>query len=153
MRFETPARSGVTLRQYVRRRNGVSMGARGSLRNMVHRAFGAPTFGGFWQHWNPVFGYALSRYVYSPLRRVIPPAPAVVTTFAVCGAVHDGVTTVVRQAPAFLFTPWFLLLGLGVVVGRAANMNLSKWPWGLRALAHVGYIGSCLAVALALWAR
>lgn len=50
---------GLTLSQYIRRRNGVPAGARGSLRNMFHRSLAASTFAGFWRHWNPMLGYAL----------------------------------------------------------------------------------------------
>src|SRR3546814_14946088 len=95
-----------SLSQSILRRNGVPAGARGSLRNMFQRSLGASTFAGFWRHWNPVFGYALGRYVFAPLKRAVPSALALVATFVVCGAIHDLVIMAVRGAPAFLFTPW-----------------------------------------------
>jgi len=58
----------LTLAQYVRRRNGVPLGASGSLRNMFYRSLGAGSIAGFWRYWNPVFGYYLGRYIYAPLK-------------------------------------------------------------------------------------
>lgn len=117
---------------------------------MLHRSFGAATFAEFWRHWNPVFGYALGRYVYSPLRRMMPASLALVVTFVACGALHDLVTMVVRGAPAFLFTPWFLLLGIGVLLGRAMRLNVSAWPWLGRAVVNFGYVLTCLLITLAV---
>jgi D-alanyl-lipoteichoic acid acyltransferase DltB (MBOAT superfamily) len=138
----------MTLGQYIRRRNGVPVGASGSLRNMLHRSLGAGSFAVFWQYWNPVFGYGLARYVQSPLLRVVPPAVAVLVTFVVCGALHDLVTMAIRGSATFLFTPWFLLLGVGVVAGRAMGMDLTSKPWLIRACVNLTYIGVCLAVAI-----
>ena len=141
-------RRRVTLAQYIRRRNGVPAGAPGSLRNMLRRSLGAGSFAGFWRYWNPVFGYYLGRYSYAPLRRVLPGPVALVLTFVLCGAVHDLATTAVRGSPAFLFTPWFFLLGLGVVLGRAAGVDFSSRPWIARAGIQLLYLGACLAATL-----
>jgi hypothetical protein len=140
----------LTLSQYIRRRNGLPAGARGSLRNMLHRSLGASSFAGFWRHWNPVFGYGLGRYVFSPLRRVVPAAVALVATFVFSGAIHDLVTVAVRGSMAFLFTPWFFFLGLGVLAGATAQMDLSGRPWLVRAAANIAYVAACLAAVLAL---
>jgi hypothetical protein len=138
----------LSLAAYIRRRNGVPVGAPGSLRKMLRRSLGAGSFAGFWRHWNPVFGYGLSRYVHSPLLRIVPPALAVVVTFAVCGALHDLVTTIVRGSPALFFTPWFVLLGVGVVVGRGAGLDLSDRPFAIRVGTNLAYIGACLALTI-----
>ena len=140
----------LTLSQYIRRRNGLPAGARGSLRNMLHRSLGAGSFAGFWQHWNPVFGYGLGRYVFAPLRHVAPPAIAVLLTFIVSGAIHDLVTMAVRGDLAFLFIPWFFFLGLGVIGGRAMRMDLSGRPWLVRATVNIVYVAVCLAAVLAI---
>jgi hypothetical protein len=95
-----------------------------------------------------MFGYALGRYVFSPSKRVLPPAMALVVTFVVCGAMHDLVTALVRGSLAFLFTPWFFFLGLGVVVGRRFRMDLRRYPWGVRATANLAYVAACLGLAL-----
>jgi hypothetical protein len=138
----------LTLAQYVRRRNGVPLGNSGSLRNMLIRSFGAGSFGRFWQYWNPIFGYGLGKYVYSPLRRFLPPALALVMTFVVSGGIHDLVTMAIRGSAAFLFTPWFFLLGAGVVIGRGLAVDFSEQPWLVRAAINLTYLLVCLALAL-----
>ena len=143
-----PRRRVLTMGKYTLRRNGVPAGARGGLRNMLERSLGARSFAVFWQYWNPVFGYTLGRYVFSPLKRALPPAIALVVTFVVCGAVHDLVTTLVRGSLAFLFTPWFFFLGIGLVAGRLARMDLGRFPWRVRATANLAYVTSCLGLAL-----
>ena len=139
---------GLTLAQYVQRRNGVPLGAPNSLRNMLHRSFGASSFAGFWQYWNPIWGYGLGKYIYSPLQRVLPAWIALLLTFVVSGGIHDLVTMALRGSAAFLFTPWFFLLGVGVVLGRAVGMDLSSRPWLVRASVNLTYLAACLAVTL-----
>src|SRR3546814_12789318 len=106
---------------------------------MFQRSLGASTFAGFWRQWNPVFGYALGRYVFAPLKRAVPSALALVETFVVCGAIHDLVIMAVRGAPAFLFTPWFFFLGVGVLLVRASGMDLSGRPWQASAAVTLAY--------------
>jgi len=115
---------------------------------MLRRSLGAGSFAGFWQYWNPVFGYGLGRYVFSPLKRVLPRAAALIMTFVVCGALHDLVAMAIRRSPVFLFTPWFFLLGVGAVFGRAVGMDLSSRPWAIRASINLAYIAACLAVTI-----
>lgn len=132
----------------VQRRNGVPLGHSDSLRNMLQRSFGAPSFAAFWQYWNPIWGYGLGKFIYAPLRRRLPAASAFVTTFVISGAIHDLVTVAVRGAFAFLFTPWFFLLALGALLGRAVHLDLSGHPWLLRASVNLGYLLICLALVL-----
>jgi len=141
-------RRRLTLAQYIRRRNGVPLGSSGSLQNMFHRSLGAGSFAGFWQYWNPIWGYGLSRYVYSPLKRVLPSTASLIMTFVVCGALHDLVIMAVRGSVTFLFTPWFFLLGVGVVFGHVVGMDFSSRPWLVRACVNLTYVGACLAGAL-----
>lgn len=139
---------GTTLGQYVTHRNGVPLGDSKSLRNMLRRSFGAGSFAGFWQYWNPIWGYGLGRFVYSPLKRVLPRALAVIMTFAISGGIHDLATMAVRRSPAFLFTPWFFLLGAGVVLGRLTRLDYSDHPWGVRAGINLAYVAIGLVVTL-----
>lgn len=133
----------------MRRRNGLAMGARGSLTNMLQRAFGASSFAGFWQYWNPIFGYGLNRMVYTPVSRIAPRWLALLTTFVASGLVHDAVTLAVRGSTAFLFTAFFFLCALAVLVGEAAAMDLSRYRWGARAAANAAHLA--LAAALAIF--
>ncbi|MBZ0300032.1 MAG: acyltransferase [Anaerolineae bacterium] len=141
-------RQGVTLAQYVQHRNGVPLGAAGSLQNMFYRSLGAGSFAEFWQYWNPIWGYALGRYVYAPLRRILPAALALILTFAISGAVHDAAATLVRRSVAFLFTPWFFLMGVVVIVGQALRIDYSHRSWGGRVAINLTYILSCLLMTL-----
>jgi uncharacterized membrane protein len=134
--------------EYVRRRNGVRLGAPGSLRNMLQRSFGARSFAGFWQYWNPIFGYCLGKYVFWPLKKVFPSYISLILTFVVTGVIHDLVTIAVRQDVAFLFTPWFFFLGIGVVLGKAARMDLATSSWAVRAAVNSTYLGVCLVLAI-----
>jgi hypothetical protein len=58
------------------------------------------------------------------------------------------VTMLVRGSAAFLFTPWFLFLGIGVVFGRYSRMDLSGHPWWRRALVNLLYLVVSLLAAL-----
>jgi len=147
MNSSNPRRE-LTLSEYVRRRNGVAMGAPGALRNMLHRSLGAGSFGGFWRYWNPIWGYGLGKYVFAPLKTALPPAFALVATFVVSGALHDLATMLVSRSPAFLFTPWFFFAGLGVLLGGTSKMDLAGSAWGVRAAVNFVYLGVTLAIAL-----
>lgn len=130
----------LTLREYVQWRNGVPLGHPDSLRNMLDRSLGATTFTGFWQYWNPIWSYGLGKYVYVPLRQVMPTVVAFTLTFVISGALHDAATMLVRRGFAFFFTPWFFLLALGAVAGRALGLDLSNQPWWMRAASNIGYL-------------
>lgn len=136
------------MREYVRRRNGVPLGAAGSMTNMMKRSFGAGSLAHFWRHWNPIFGYGLGRFVYAPLRKVLPVWFALILTFVTCGVLHDAVSMAAGAHVAFLFTPWFFLLGCGVVVGEWVGFEFSQRPFWFKVGVNVGYISLCLAGAL-----
>jgi hypothetical protein len=140
----------LTLSDYVQYRNGVSLGASGSLQNMLVRSLGAGTFAKFWQYWNPIWGYALGRYIYEPLNRLLPASISLILTFAISGAIHDVATMFVRGAPAFLFTPWFSLMGVVVVFGRLLNLDYSAHPFSIRVAINSGLIVTCLMLTLGL---
>lgn len=99
---KTEKSQGMTLADYVQHRNGLPLGASGSLENMLRRSLGAGSFAEFWQYWNPIWGYGLGRYIYKPLRKFIPAAIALILTFLVSGAIHDAVIMLVRRRWAFL---------------------------------------------------
>lgn len=139
-----------TLTEYVRHRNGVALGARGSMGNMLYRSFGATSFAGFWRYWNPIFGYYLHKCIFSPLRNVTPRWLALVLTFVFCGALHDGVTYIVQGSTAFLFVTMFMFFAVGVLVGAMARLDMSKMPWIVRVITNLSYLATCIAVAFYL---
>jgi hypothetical protein len=132
-------RRRMTLSQYVLRRNGVPLGARRSFRNMVYRSFGAESFAVFWKYWNPIWGYYLGRYVYSPIKKVVPTSLAVIGTFVVSGAIQDVVISAVTGSIYVLFTPWFLLLGIGSQI----PINVARRSWWHRATVNLSYVVVC----------
>lgn len=136
-----------SLTDYVRQRNGVPLGGRGSMSNMLMRSFGATSFAGFWQYWNPIFSYYLHRYIFSPLRHITPRWIALVLTFLFCGALHDGVTFIVRGSTAFLFTTMFLFFAVGILIGKVARLDTSKLPWLVRVIINFFYLATCIALA------
>ncbi len=139
----------LTLSQYVKRRNGVPLGGSGALSKMLYRSLGAGSFDKFWHYWNPIFGYYLGKYSYAPLRAYIPAPLALIITFIFCGAIHDAVTMLVSGRPAFLFTPWFCVMGTVLVLAKALNINYARFSWATRALINISYVGLSLALVLA----
>ena len=138
----------MTLNQYIERRNGVPLGASGALRNMLERSFGAGTLAGFWQYWNPIFGYYLAKYVDSPLRRIVPRSVALVLTFVICGALHDLAAMAMWGSVAFFCTTMFFFFGAGVLVGRWTGLEFSGLPWAARAGINFTYLVACFGLAL-----
>ena len=79
-KVQTNTRKQVSMTNYVQYRNDVPLGAPNSLQNMLVRSLGAGTFAKFWQYWNPIWGYALGRYVYKPLNRILPSSVSLILT-------------------------------------------------------------------------
>ncbi len=138
----------LTLAEFVEQRNGVPLGHANSLRNMLSRSLGAGSFAEFWRHWNPIWGYGLGKYVYAPLRRILPSFIALIMTFVVSGALHDLAAMAIRRSVMFFVTPWFFLLGLGVVLGQLMRLDLSQRSWWLRATVNITYLVLCLSITL-----
>jgi len=134
----------INLAQYVKRRNGVPLGAAGSMSNMLSRSFGAGYFAEFWRYWNPIWGYYLSCKVFTPAKHYLPTELALLLTFLVSGIMHDLATMVVRGAPAFLFTPWFVLMALSIIVSDVLGIRYRQFNWLVRAAINTSYIGISL---------
>lgn len=130
----------VTLKQYISRRNGVPLGAPNSLSQNLTRSLGAGSFAEFWQIWNPIWGYYLARLVFVPLKRWLPSPVALLSTFAVSGFLHDVAVMAIKWKPIFFFTPWFLLMGLLVVVSAALNIRYQRFSWPFRAAINIATI-------------
>lgn len=138
--------SSLSLSQYVKKRTGVPLGAKHSMRNMLSRSLGAQSFPKFWHYWNPIWSYYLSRNVMRPLSRILPASFAVFITFLVSGALHDLAVTVVKWKPIVFFTPWFGLMGLIVIIFSKVGVCYAHFSWRARATINV----SIIAVTLCL---
>jgi hypothetical protein len=114
---------------------------------MLTRALGAGKFSIFWQYWNPIWGYYLGKYIFKPLKAIFPPALALLLTFAVCGFIHDLALMLLKWKFTLLLTPWFIWMGLCVVLSESTKMDYSTLPWIARAAINVLVIASCLLLA------
>lgn len=137
----------MRLTDYIKKRNGVPLGAKYSLRNMLFRSLGAGDFATFWKYWNPIFSYSLGKYIFKPLKIFFPSALSLILTFVFCGMLHDAVSILIRWNFTFLFTPWFLIMGLCVVISDFIKLDYSKYSWINRALINISIIGSCFILA------
>jgi len=133
----------ITLSKFIKHRNGVALGASGSMRNMLTRSFGAGSFDRFWQYWNPIWGYYLSTKVMKPLLKIFPLWLSIILTFAVSGALHDLAITLVKFKPIVFFTPWFTLMGLMVVISKKFTLTYQQRPFAIRVLINLTTIIIC----------
>jgi hypothetical protein len=113
---------------------------------MFIRSFGAKSFSDFWRYWNPVYHYFLSYWVYRPLQKLFPRAISVILSFAFCGFFfHDLPLLPFTHKP--LITTWFLLLGIGTIVGEMLHMDLSGQPLLFRFVVNFVYIAGLFEIA------
>ncbi|MFT5675058.1 MAG: GR25 family glycosyltransferase involved in LPS biosynthesis [Paraglaciecola sp.] len=136
----------ITLSEYVKKRNGVALGSSGSMTNMLKRSLGASSFYLFWQYWNPIWGYYLSRKIMKPLSDLFPIWLAIIMTFAVSGALHDLAITLVKWELTFFFTPWFSLMSLIVLATKKFGISYSYYHWLVRVFINISLITVCLVL-------
>lgn len=137
----------MNLSAYIKKRNGVRLGASNSLRNMIIRSLGAGQFSKFWVYWNPIWSYYLGKFIFKPFKIIFPPALSIILTFAFSGFLHDLVIILLRWHFELLLTPWFLLMGFCVVLGDYAKIDYSKFTWIIRASINLFIISICLFIA------
>ena len=140
----------ISLAKYVKKRNGLPLGATGSLQAMLKRSLGAEAFYIFWQYWNPIWGYYLSRNVMRPLNALFPIWLSILLTFAVSGALHDFVVTVVKWRVTFFFTPWFALMGVIVLISKSYTISYQGNSWLIRMLFNLFFIVSSFYITVFL---
>ena len=133
--------------EYIEKRNGVPLGSSRSLPNMLMRSLGAGRFSTFWIYWNPIWSYYLGRNIFKPLKMIFPPAFSLILTFIFCGFLHDIVIMLIRWELTLLFTPWFFIMGVFVVIGDFVKLDYSSLPWIVRATINVAIIAGCYILA------
>lgn len=133
----------MRLSEYVQRRNGVPLGASNSLRNMLYRSLGAGSFSLFWKYWNPIWGFYLGKLIFKPLKEILSPAISLILTFVFSGLLHDSVIMLVKWKLTLILTPWFLLMGLWVVISEYFKFDFTKYTWIIRAFINILVIGGC----------
>ena len=139
-------RKSVSLSEYVRKRNGVPLGASGALKCMFVRAFGASSFPRFWNYWNPIWNYFLTRDVLRPVSRVAPMWVAVLVTFVVSGALHDLAISLVKLEFYTFFTPWFALMGTQVILSKKYAIEYQRHRFITRVLFNTLFIAVSFAI-------
>lgn len=137
----------LRLPDYIEKRNGVPLGASHSMRNMLYRSLGAGDFSTFWKYWNPIFSYYLGKYIFKPLKRLLPTEVSLILTFIFCGILHDTVTILVSWKFTLFFTLWFLLMGICVVISNYFKISYSRYHWIFRAFVNILIIGICFILA------
>ena len=142
-------RRTISLSEYVKKRNGVALGASGSMGNMLKRSLGANSFYLFWQYWNPIWGYYLSCKIMKPLSRLFPIWLAIIMTFAISGALHDLAVTLVKWRFTFFFTPWFTLMGFIVLATKRFRISYKEYHWVIRASINTALVVVCLVLTIA----
>ncbi len=136
----------ISLSEYVKKRNGVALGAPGSMTNMLKRSLGANSFYVFWQYWNPIWGYYLARKIMKPLSQIFPLWLAIICTFAVSGALHDLAVALVRWKVTFFFTPWFTLMSFIVLATKKFGVSYREHHWLIRASINISFVAVCLVL-------
>lgn len=139
-------KSKLSLAQYVKKRNGVPLGASDSMKNMLSHSFGASSFPVFWRYWNPIWGYYLSRNVMRPVANFLPISLATFITFLVSGALHDIAVSIIKWKAILFFTPWFGLMGLMVIGSKGAGISYGHVSWPVRALINASFIFISLGI-------
>ena len=143
----------ISLSEYVKKRNGVALGAPGSMSNMLKRSLGASSFYLFWQYWNPIWGYYLVRNVMKPFSQLLPTWLATIMTFAVSGGLHDLAVTVLKWQLTFFITPWFVIMSILVLFTKKFNISYDKYRWLIRASLNIIFIAACLSLTMLLDSR
>ena len=138
----------ITLSEHVRKRNGVPLGAKGSMKNMLERSFGAGSFHLFWRYWNPIWGYYLSRNVMKPLRQYFSAGVATILTFAVSGAAHDLAVAIIKWDAILFFTPWFAFMGIIVVVTNKFGISYARYNWLTRMIVNFAFVSGSLGLMI-----
>lgn len=137
----------LTLREYVLKRNGVPLGARGSLVRSFRHSFGADSNAGFWKYWNPVWGFYLAKFVYLPLKKQVHWSVATLAAFAVSGALHDLAIGLAGKNMQGFFTTWFLVMGLFLVVSKRARIQYGSFGFTTRVFINASSIAFCFFLA------
>jgi len=136
----------LTLSEYVFKRNGVTLGSKGSLVKNLKNSFGAESNVDFWKHWNPIWGFYLSKFIYLPLKNICPQSIAVLAVlaaFAVSGSLHDLAIGIVGQGWQNFFTIWFLIMGLFLNASKSLDINYSKFRFTVRVIINTSSIVFC----------
>ena len=147
----------MTLNQFVEQRLGRDSDVGVLLWTMLVRSFGAGTFRDFWRYWNPVYGYWLHRFCYTPLRRTLPRPLCVIVTFACSGFfLHDlpfgwWVRALKSHSlPVPFVATWFVVMAVVMILADLFRVSLVRLPFAVRVSVNCAYIALSLLLTLYL---
>ena len=129
------------------------------LKVMVKKSFQAASFRQFWQYWNPVYSYFLAKYIYKPVKGMLPDSLAVLLTFTASGfLLHDlpimiFVFSITGKLLSFPVTIYFLLLGLTVIIGEQFSLRFDNINSKKRILIHTGVLIGLFLVSMLIQFR
>ena len=133
----------TALSEYVLKRNGVPLGSKGSLVRTFYHSFGAKSNAKFWKHWNPIWGFHLSQFIYLPLKKYLPQSVAALAAFAVSGSLHDLAIGILGLGWQNFFTIWFLIMGLFLNASKSLGINYGKFRFTVRVIINTSSIVFC----------
>ena len=137
----------MSLSNYVLKRNGVPLDHRASFIQNLQRSLGAKSNALFWKHWNPIWGYFLSRYIYAPLTTRCPKPLAVVITFGLSGALHDIAIGLLGYGWQYFLTIWFVIMGVFLNVSTYLCISYGGVGFAYRAAINLASVALCFLAA------
>ena len=137
----------MTLSEYVLKRNGIPLGAQGSLLKNLQNSFGAESNVLFWKYWNPIWGFYLSKYIYLPLNRHLSKSMSSIVTFGVSGALHDLAIGLLGLGWQYFLTVWFVMMGAFMNISKSLNIRYGSFGFSSRAVINISSIASCFFLA------
>ena len=137
----------MTLSEYVLKRNGIPLGAQGSLLKNLQNSFGAGSNVLFWKYWNPIWGFYLFKYIYLPLNRYLPKSISSIVTFGASGALHDLAMSLLGLESQNFFTIWFVMMGVFMNISKFLDISYRSFGFFIRAAINISSIASCLFLA------
>ena len=72
---------------------------------------------------------------------------ALLLTFAFCGFLHDLVIMLLRRDFALLFTPWFSVMALFIIISEVLNIRYFSYSLAMRTIINLTSIGICFALS------
>ena len=138
----------TALSEYVLKRNGVPLGSKGSLVRTFYHSFGAKSNAKFWKHWNPIWGFHLSQFIYLPLKKYLAQSVAALVAFAVSGALHDLAIGIAGQGWQTFFTIWFLIMGLFLNASKSLGINYGRFGFVFRVIINTSSIVFCFILTI-----
>jgi len=133
----------ITLSEYVLKRNGEPLGAKGSLLKNLENSLGAESNVLFWKYWNPIWGFYLSKYIYLPLNRYLPKSIASMVTFGASGALHDLAIGLLGLGWQNFLTIWFVMMGVFMNISKSLDISYSRFGFFIRVVINISSIATC----------